>query len=92
MVLSYLFQLKGVDITSLDEEAIERHVDKLLMSVDFDQNGYLNYSGTEGSGAVEFSECGVSLCRCSCLRIRDGVHGSKDTSYKKSTQTCFRNV
>ncbi|XP_055389023.1 LOW QUALITY PROTEIN: calcium-dependent protein kinase 4-like [Condylostylus longicornis] len=39
-----LLRLKGADITTLDEESIERQVDRLLQSIDFDQNGYLNYS------------------------------------------------
>lgn len=39
-----LMRLKGVDITKLDEEAIEHEVDALLASIDFDGNGYLNYS------------------------------------------------
>jgi len=39
-----LMRLKGIDISSLDEQTIENDVDQVLQSVDFDQNGFLEYS------------------------------------------------
>eukprot|EP00914_Ancora_sagittata_P001760 GHVO01004200.1.p1 GENE.GHVO01004200.1~~GHVO01004200.1.p1 ORF type:complete len:523 (+),score=99.29 GHVO01004200.1:36-1604(+) len=39
-----LMKMKGVDVSKLDEEAVEAEIEQVLQSVDFDQNGYLEYS------------------------------------------------
>lgn len=39
-----LLKMKGEDTSELDNAAIEYEVDQILSSVDFDQNGYIEYS------------------------------------------------
>eukprot|EP00923_Selenidium_pygospionis_P035508 GHVN01061944.1.p1 GENE.GHVN01061944.1~~GHVN01061944.1.p1 ORF type:complete len:505 (+),score=94.94 GHVN01061944.1:247-1761(+) len=39
-----LMKLKGVDCSKLDEQAVQNEVDSVLASIDFDKNGYLEYS------------------------------------------------
>eukprot|EP01069_Polyplicarium_translucidae_P003475 Polyplicarium_translucidae@DN231_c0_g1_i2.p1 len=39
-----LMKLKGIDISKVDEETVEAEVEQVLQTVDFDQNGYLEYS------------------------------------------------
>jgi len=39
-----LMKLKGIDMTKLDEEAIEHEIEAVLKSIDFDQNGFIEYS------------------------------------------------
>lgn len=40
-----LMKLKGADVSALDKSAIEYEVDQVLEAVDFDKNGYIEYSG-----------------------------------------------
>ena len=38
-------KLKGEDVSALDKSAIEYEVDQVLEAVDFDKNGFIEYSG-----------------------------------------------
>ena len=40
-----LMKLKGEDVSALDQSAIEYEVDQVLDAVDFDKNGFIEYSG-----------------------------------------------
>ena len=41
-----LLKLKGEDVSALDKSAIEYEVEQVLEAVDFDKNGFIEYSGT----------------------------------------------
>lgn len=49
-------QWKGDTTSDLDNTQIQAEVDQILQSVDFDQNGYIEYSGKKSSqGLVRVS-------------------------------------
>lgn len=50
-----LMKLKGEDVSALDQSAIEFEVEQVLDAVDFDKNGFIEYSG--GPGQRQLSSC-----------------------------------